>query len=168
MFTKHIRLMNKYCFIVITFFFLAAVPVFSQGKVPPFRMTQADGRLFKAENLPYGKPILIIYFSPDCEECQKLTGELLGRIDDFRNISIAMITYQSIENVKKYVSKNKLNNYSNIYIGTEGSSLFVRNWYNIMTFPFLILYNSNGDMIRMYNTKEIDLDDLYARVKTLK
>lgn len=148
--------------------FLSAGSVFSQGKIPPFRMMQTDGKIFKAENLPVGKPVVILYFSPDCEECQKLTGELLGRMDNFANVSIAMITYQPVENVKKYVIKNKLNDYSNIFIGTEGSSLFVRNWYSIMTFPYLVLFNANGDMITRYNTKEIDLDDLISRIKMLK
>jgi thiol-disulfide isomerase/thioredoxin len=159
--------MKKYFSIALTLFLITG-SIFSQGKIPPFRMMQVNGKIFKAENLPVGKPVVIIYFSPDCEECQKLTGELLGRMDNFMNVTFAMITYQPVENVKKYVIKNKLNNYSNIFIGTEGSSLFVRNWYNIMTFPYLVLFNAKGEMITKYNTKEVDLDDLYSRVRMLK
>ena len=53
-----------------------------KGKIPPFRMIKPNGTLFKAQDLPIGKPIIIVYFSPDCEECQKFTQELLNRIDD--------------------------------------------------------------------------------------
>lgn len=159
--------MKKYFSIALTLF-LTAGSIFPQGKIPPFRMMQANGKIFKAESLPLKKPVVIFYFSPDCEECQKLTSELLDRMDDFLNVSFAMITYQPVENVKKYVIKNKLNNYNNIFIGTEGSSLFVRNWYNIMNFPYLVLFNTNGDIITSYSTKEIDLDDLYLRIKMLK
>jgi thiol-disulfide isomerase/thioredoxin len=130
-------------------------------------MMQASGRIFRAQQLPLGKPIVIIYFSPDCEECQKLTKELLQRIDEFRNVSFAMITYQPVEMVAEYVTKNNLGKYPNIYAGTEGSSLFVRNYYDIRLFPFMTLYNKNGDLIVKYTSKQVSLDDLFVRIKKL-
>jgi protein-disulfide isomerase len=42
------------------------------GKLPPFRMMQTNGKVFKAEHLPIGKPTIIIYFSPECDHCEKL------------------------------------------------------------------------------------------------
>jgi hypothetical protein len=30
------------------------------GKIPPFSMMQANGKVFKAQDLPMGKPIIII------------------------------------------------------------------------------------------------------------
>lgn len=153
-------------------FLIASLLIFQDaysqsGKVPPFRMVQADGKIFRAEQLPMGKPIVIIYFSPECEDCQKLTKDLLARMNDFKDVSFAMITYQSVENVRAYVVKNKLNTYSNIFIGTEGSSLYVRNFYNIMKFPYMILYNKYGDLIVKYQMKEINLDDMYSRIRIL-
>lgn len=137
------------------------------NKIPPFQMMQSDGKVFKAQYLPLGKPIVLIYFSPDCEECQALTKKLLERIEELKNVSIAMITYQSVELVAQYVSKNSLGKYPNIYVGTEGSSLFVRNYYDIMLFPFMTLYNKNGDLIVKYTSKQVNVDDLLARVKKL-
>jgi thioredoxin-related protein len=139
-----------------------------QEKVPPFRILKANKTIFRAEDLPFGKAIMIIYFSPDCEECQKLTHDLLSRIDDFRKVSIAMITYQPVENVDAYVRKNNLDRFSNIYPGTEGSTLFVRNYYNIVRFPFIALYTSMGDLVKKYTADEIDLEDVSARLNSLK
>ncbi len=131
-------------------------------------MMQSDGKVFMAQYLPVNKPIVIIYFSPDCEECQKLTQELLRRIDEFRNVSFAMITYQPVKTMTEYVKKNNLAGYENIFIGTEYPTLFVRDYYNIMHFPFMALYNKNGDLVRKYTDKEVNLDDLLSRVKSLK
>lgn len=137
------------------------------GKVPPFRMIQGNGALFRAQDLPMGKPIIILYFSPECEDCHKLTVDLLSRINDLRGVSIAMITYQSVESVRKYVIDNRLNSFNNIFAGTEGSSLFVRNYYNITRFPFLVLFDKNGNQIVKYPENKIDTDDLCRRVKLL-
>lgn len=138
-----------------------------QGKVPPFKMIQGNGKIFRAQDLPMGKPIIILYFSPECEDCHKLTSGILSRMNDFKGVSIAMITYQSVENVRKYVTDFRLNAWNNVYVGTEGSSLFVRNYYNIMKFPFLVLFDKNGNQIVKYPENKVDLDDLNKRIANL-
>jgi thiol-disulfide isomerase/thioredoxin len=138
------------------------------GKIPPFKIIQSDGKIFKAENLPMGKPIIIIYFSPDCEECQKLTEGLLKRMNDFKKASIVMVTYLAVDYVKQFVSKYNLNRYPNIFVGTEGSSFIVRYYYNVQTFPFLALINKDGNLVKIYKKeKEEDIEDLSNRLKDL-
>jgi thiol-disulfide isomerase/thioredoxin len=133
------------------------------NKVPPFKMIQADGKVFLAGNLPLGKPIVIIYFSPECEDCQQLIKELLNRIN---SASIAMITYQPKDKVKQFVSEYQLDKYSNIFIGTEEDSYFVGKYYKVGQLPFMALYNKNGDLIKIYN-KEISIEDLLIHLRGL-
>lgn len=137
------------------------------GKIPPFRIMQANGRLFKAEDLPVGKPIIIIYFSPECDHCDHLMKELFKRETDFRKASIAMITYLSVEKVAKFVKEYRLDKYPNIYVGTEGTSFFVRNYYNITDMPFAALYTLNGDFVKAYK-KNVVLTDLSGRLHQLR
>jgi thiol-disulfide isomerase/thioredoxin len=136
-------------------------------KVPPFRMMQANGKIFRAEDLPMGKPILIVYFSPDCEDCHVFIEGMLNRIGDFKGVSIAMVTYMTGDIVSKYIVKNSLNMYTNIYVGTEGNTLFLKNYFNIITFPYVVLYNKNGDFVAKYNTRTIDIEDLVGRIRKL-
>ena len=146
---------------------LVSTVTYSQhNKVPPFQMIQVNGKVFLAGNLPMGEPIVIIYFSPECEDCQQLTKELLNRINEFNNTSIAMITNLSIDKVKHFVTDFHLNNYSNIFIGTEGNSFFVGNYYKIGKLPFMALYNKNGDLIKIYD-KEISIEDLIIKLRKL-
>lgn len=146
---------------------LISPATFSQhNKVPPFQMMQANGKVFKATDLPMGKPIIIIYFSPDCEDCQELIQGLLTRINEFKKASIAMITYLPVGSVKRFVTKYDLNKYSNIYIGTEGDYFFVRDYYKIEKFPFMVFYNENGDLIKIYNYgQKNQLEDLSLRLR---
>jgi hypothetical protein len=147
--------------------FLTSSGLYSQsGKVPPFQMVQSGGKVFRAQNLPLGKPIVIIYFSPDCEECQALTNELIKREEEFKKASVAMITYLPVEYVTKFITKYKLNYYPNIYVGTEGNALFLKGYYKIEKFPFMALYTKNGDLVKSYYS-EHSLDDIAARLKSL-
>jgi thiol-disulfide isomerase/thioredoxin len=155
------------CFLLSVMMLLVSSITYSQhNKVPPFQMIKSDGKVFLAGNLPMGKPIVIIYFSPECEDCQQLTKEILTRIKEFNNASIAMITNLSIDKVKQFVAEYHLDEYSNMFIGTEGDSFFVGNYYGVGKLPFMALYNKNGDLIKIYN-KEISIEDLLIHLRDL-
>jgi hypothetical protein len=147
-------------------FLTSSVLCGQSGKVPPFQMMQSGGKVFRAQDLPMGKPIVIIYFSPDCEECQALTSELITRGEEFNKASVAMITYLPVEYVTKFIAKYKLNYNPNIYVGTEGSTLFLKGYYNIEKFPFMALYTKNGDLVKTYYS-EHSLDDIASRLRNL-
>ena len=136
------------------------------GKLPPFRMMQTSGKVFKAEDLPMGKPIVIIYFSPDCDHCDILMKELVKQKEEFKNASVALVTYLPVEKVLAFEKTYSLKKYTNIYTGTEGNSFFLRNYYKLTEMPFAALYSKNGDFIKSYS-KEINLKDLSGRLNRL-
>jgi thioredoxin-related protein len=154
-------------FLILLSLFLSAREVVAQsGKLPPFRMVQSNGKIFKAEDLPMGKPIIIIYFSPECDHCDKMMKDLMKRQQNFKKASIAMITYLPVDKVSKFVQQYNLNKHPNIYVGTEGTTFFLRTYYKITEMPFIALYTKNGDLIKWYT--EGALNDLSARLQSLE
>lgn len=160
---------NKFCLaICLGFLLLAFSTTHAQtGKIPPFRFLQSNGKIFKAEDLPKGKPVVLIYFSPECDHCELLVTELIKRSAEFKKSSIALITYLPLEKVSKFAVDYHLNKYSNIYVGTERSSYFVRNYYNIIDLPFAALYTKNGDLVKLY-PKNVSLNELSMRLGSLR
>jgi thiol-disulfide isomerase/thioredoxin len=135
-------------------------------KIPPFRMLQTNGTIFKAEDLPMGKPIIIIYFSPECDHCTKMMKEFFQQASNFKKASVAMITYLPVEKVSRFEKEYSLNKYPNIHVGTEGTTFFVRDYYKVREMPFVALYTKKGDLIRSYS-KEVALKDLASKLKDL-
>ena len=159
---------KRVAFIFTIALFVSAGLCYAQpGKLPPFKMVQSNGKMFKAENLPIGKPIIIIYFSPDCDHCEIFMKDFLKKESGFKKASIAMITYLPVERVAKFMKDFSLNKYPNIYVGTEGNYFFVRNYYKIMDLPFAALYTKEGVFVKSYE-KNIDLNDLSRRLNNLK
>ena len=136
------------------------------NKVPPFRVTQSNGKLFNATNLPYGKPIMLIYFSPDCDHCQVMMKEWFKKADDFKKASVVMISFLPIDKMATFEKDFKTNQYPNIIVGTEGLSFFVRNYYQIADMPFMALYDKNGNLITSHE-KNIPLNELANKLKKL-
>jgi len=137
------------------------------NKLPPFRMVQSNGKVFKAEDLPMGKPIIIIYFSPDCDHCEKMLKEFFAKATQFKEASVAMITYLTQDKVAKLEKDYPVKKHANIYAGTEGTTFFMRNYYQITKMPFAALYTKEGNFVQSYS-QEIPLNDLATRLKNLK
>lgn len=144
--------------------FLSA-SVFSQS-LPPFRMYRSDKTIFNAAELPKTKPVILIYFDPDCEHCQKLMKELFEKIDAFKKAEIIMVTFKPIEEVAGFEKLHSTQKYSNIIVGTEGVGFYLRNYYGLETMPFTALYDKKGNLNYSYR-KETPVDDLINRLKKL-
>ena len=155
----------KAVFLFLATFLTIAVNA-QHTKLPPFRILQENNQLFRAEQLPMGKPIVLIYFLPDCEHCQLLTKNMLKHIKEFDNASVAMVTYYPPVEVGKFARKYGLDKHSNFYLGTEGNSLFLKKYYNLSKLPFMALYTKNGDLVRTYYT-EAGFTDLLYQLKKL-
>ena len=107
-------------------------------------MYRSDKTIFNAAELPKTKPVVLIYFDPDCEHCQKLMKELFQKIDAFKKAEIIMVTFKPIEEVAAFEKLNNTQKHSNIIVGTEGLGFYLRNYYGLVTMPFTALYDKKG------------------------
>lgn len=156
-------LMNRMMCFSVSLFLSASV--FSQS-LPPFKMYRSDKTIFNAAELPKTKPVILIYFDPDCEHCQKLMKELFQKIDAFKKAEIIMVTFKSIEEVAGFEKLHSTQKYKNIIVGTEGVGFYLRNYYGLVTMPFTALYDKEGNLNYSYR-KETPVDDLINRLKKL-
>ena len=152
---------------LLAVFFMSVSAIAQNSKLPPFQMIQVNNKVFRAQNLPMGKPIIIVYFSPECDHCEVFTKELIKNQNALKNVSIAMITYLPLENVNRFINKFSLQRFGNMYVGTEGDSFFIRNYYKIMDMPFAALYTINGDYVTSYS-KNIPVKELINKLQQLK
>jgi thiol-disulfide isomerase/thioredoxin len=136
------------------------------GKLPPFKILKTDGKLYRATELPMGKPILLIYFSPDCDHCKVMMDAFFKRVHDFDKASVVMITYFPVAAVSKFANEHQVHKYPNIITGTEGSSFFLRNYYKMTNVPFAALYDQNGNLISSY-MQTIPLPELARQLHKL-
>ena len=137
------------------------------GAIPPFKMLQTNGAYFSATDLPKGKPVVLIYFAPDCEHCQVLMNDLFKKVNELKTAELVLVTFKPIEDVAGFEKAYSTHKYPNIKVGTEGTSFFLRYYYKIQNTPFTALYDKNGKALGAYRNKT-DVDDLIKRVKALK
>jgi hypothetical protein len=121
-------------------------------------MILSDGATYyNASNIDKGKPLMIVYFDPECEHCQRYTKALLKDIKKLSNVQIVMIcAAPGLPPVKKFVTDFGLDRYANIKVGTEGIYRATMNFYHVTVTPFTAIYNSQEQLIKYYrNIPEI-------------
>lgn len=154
----------------IVFFLLSVIGFnsgYTQQKIPSFRLTMSNGKFFNASELPLGKPVIVVYFSPECDHCQDLMKEWFKKSAEFKKASVVMITFLPISNLALFESEFKTKRHSNTFVGTEGTSFYVRNYYKVTDMPFVALHDKNGNLIITYS-KKIPLKSLSLKLQQLK
>lgn len=122
--------------------------------IPPFNMLLADGVTYhNADKVEKGKPLMIVYFDPECQHCQEFTKKLVKSISKFSSVQIVMIcSVPGLPPLKKFVDAFNLNKYPNIKAGTEGMYQTTLKFYDVDTTPFVALYNKDQKLITFHRT----------------
>jgi thioredoxin-related protein len=135
--------------------------------IPPFKILKADSTSFTPANLKKDKPVMIIYFSPDCTHCQHLVYEMKPKMKEFADVQIVMITFTDFNRLimlKNFIRDFNMAKYPNITIGTEGRTYVVQQFYQVATTPYIAIYDHKGKLVRAFD-KAPTMDELIAEVK---
>ncbi len=165
--------MKKYTLILKSFLPLACCFILNftscsqVGDMPQFKITKADGKIFKATELKTGRPTLLIYFSPECDHCQVFMKEFFKKADAFSKSNILMITYLPVDRVVSFVKEYPVGKYANITAGTEGMGFLVRDHLGIQNMPFAALYDKKNKLINKYE-RDIPLDIILPKIKKME
>ena len=139
----------------------------TQKKIPPFKILLSNGTYFSPEKLTRKKPVVLIYFAPDCDHCRTLMQSFFKNANEFKNSEVVMITFKPLEDVVRFVYDNSVAKYPNIRVGTEGNSFFIRNFYKLTNTPFVAVFNKDGQLIKSYR-KISSAEELMADLKKIK
>ena len=161
---KRFSPMPLFCFSVAC---LLSSVTFSQSSLPPFKMYRSNKSIFSATELPKNKPVIVIYFDPDCDHCQKLMNDVFKKMNSFKKAEIVMVTFKPVEEVAAFEKKYKTHNYRNVNVGTEGTSYQLRNYYKLTIMPFTALYDREQKFNYSYG-QDISVDELIKRLQSIK
>ncbi|HEU5365249.1 MAG TPA: redoxin domain-containing protein [Hanamia sp.] len=160
----------KFSYVVIILFYLATYIFSFSGSaqtLPAFKMKLSNGKIFSSSEVSPHKPLIIIYFAPDCEHCQILMNGIFKRINEFKNAEILMATFESDASVAGFVKQYQTAKYPNIKVGIEIPVFFFRKYYQLEHTPFTALFDKKQKLIVSYKDYT-PLDDLIKHLKIVE
>ncbi len=118
-------------------------------KIPEFAILQPDSTWFTNKQLPENKPLVIIYFSPDCGHCQMAAGEFVKGMDKLKGVELVWVSYHSPDQIKEFADAYKLSQYSNVVMGRD-PNYKIPVFYKIQFTPFMAVYDKKGTFLQAY------------------
>jgi len=122
--------------------------------IAPYHILTADSVWATPADLKKDHPVVIIYFSPDCSHCQRMMYELKPKMAVFKNIEVIMVTWSAnydLRAIREFRRDYDLAKYHNFVIGTEGYTRLVQQYYNVMTTPFIAIYDKQHKMVKSFD-----------------
>jgi thiol-disulfide isomerase/thioredoxin len=136
-------------------------------EIPAYRILNTDSVYVTPANLKKNKPVMVIYFAPDCSHCEHLMYEMKPKMAAFKNIQVVMITFVlEVKAIQVFSRDFGLNKYPNFTIGTEGYAGTVQKYYQVKSTPYIALYDKNHKLVKAYE-KAPKIDVLADVVKKL-
>ncbi|HEX8549042.1 MAG TPA: redoxin domain-containing protein, partial [Cytophagaceae bacterium] len=128
-----------------------------QDKLPEFTYQTLEGKKFSSEDLKASK-IMLVYFNPLCDICQRETQMILDNIKYFEKIQIVFISPAEIVDVEKFSNKFKLDQFKEITVLHDKNDLFYKQ-FDAIGYPSVYLYNEKKELLTYFEA-EIGLEDI--------
>ncbi len=126
------------------------VPPYKKNpSLPPFKLLQADSTWFTNMELAKKKPVVIIYFSPECGHCQLAAQEMTNSIDKLKDATFLWVSYYSVPDIAKFVENYHLAQYPNFKFGRD-PQYFLPTYFRVKFTPFMAVYDNNGQFVQSF------------------
>lgn len=147
---------NALLFFILSIFFISGFAQTDSTKAPPYQryptlppiqiLLSDSSTIYTKTQIPGGKPVLFMIFSPDCSHCQYETEELIAHMDELKDDQIVMITYYPLSAMKDFITNYGLAKYSNIVVGKD-IYYITTGFYDIHNIPYMAMYDKKGNLI---------------------
>jgi thiol-disulfide isomerase/thioredoxin len=145
--------------------------VISAFRTPPVEKTGLEGRLIpsitlqltdsttwlKTDDIPNGKPFIVMGFSPWCIHCQALTVDIKQHRNEFKDIPIYYITPDRFKNMRTFYKFYKLSEFPNIKMGRDSANTFFK-FFNAKSTPLIAIYDAKKRLKRVITGQPKALD----------
>jgi thiol-disulfide isomerase/thioredoxin len=118
------------------------LPAFNIVSIP-------DSTAFTNEKLKKNAPLVIMFFSPDCDHCQNETKELLAYKKELKDIPILMISVAPYQEIKAFYELFNLSAISNVKLGQD-VHFKLGSIYKLRTYPSIFIYDRKGILAKAF------------------
>lgn len=118
--------------------------------VPTFKIfTAPDSTEYTSESIKQNKPFVLMFFSPDCDHCQKEAKELLAYREELKHLPILMVSPAPFKEIKTFYQDYNIASMTNITMGQDlNYALGLK--YQPRIYPSIFVYDSRGILAKVF------------------
>jgi len=117
--------------------------------LPAFNILMMDSTtIFNTFNIPKGRKIAIVMFSPDCGHCKRLTNCITAGMDSLANLDFYFVTpYSRMADIKKFYRLHNLEEYGNVKMVGRDIEFFTSPFYRLSMVPAIAIYDDQKKLV---------------------
>lgn len=130
--------------------------------MPPFNMLLKDSvTILNTFNIPKGKYIALVLFSPDCSHCDHFAEQLTKSMDSLKDIRFYMMSTSPImAQIRDFYKRHHLERYDNIEAVGWDYQFFYITHFGTMQIPDVAIYDENKKFVELFQAN-ITVRELY-------
>ena len=117
--------------------------------LPQFTVLKIDSTYANQSVIPKDKPVVIIYFSPECGHCQITANEFGKKMADMKDIYFVWVSYYPLPEIREFAKKFNLQQFNNITIGRD-ENYTIPSYFRVKFTPFMAVYSKDHHLIQTY------------------
>jgi len=90
-----------------------------------------------------------MFFSPDCDHCQKETKELLAYKEELKGLQIVTASPAAFKEIKSFYEEYNIASMTNIIMGQDLNYALGAK-YKLRTYPSIFVYDSKGILAKAF------------------
>ena len=138
------------------------LPYIKYPTLPAFNIMLLDSAtIFNTYNIPEGKPIVILFFDPDCKHCKAEIKLLLQGMDSLKDVRFYFITsVHDLTKVRAFYDEYKLGDFSAIDAVGRDYEFFFLTYYGIKFVPDLVIYDEHKNLVKFFDG-HVTVEEIY-------
>jgi thiol-disulfide isomerase/thioredoxin len=125
-------------------------PFLKLPNVPSYKLLLMDSSTYAYKyQLKKNRPVVVIYFNPDCGHCQSETKHITDSMNLLKKVQFVFASYSKFPELKKFYGDYGLARFKNIIFGRDEQFFFPR-FYDVRFTPFVAVYDKEWKLVRVF------------------
>ncbi|GGF17567.1 peroxiredoxin family protein [Echinicola rosea] len=119
------------------------------SQFPAFTLYRPDGEKFTTDELPYDRPVILIYFNSTCHLCEKEIQAIRERQEEFGDIQLLLVSSEAGNVIGDFAKRMELDACKNIH-WFQDRDMEVAVYYAVGSVPEIFLYGPDGKLVKRF------------------
>lgn len=134
--------------------------------LPKFSFYDAAKKVFTQANLKPGQPLVVVYFDPDCDHCNKQAQLIQAEVSKFANAQMVWVAFPaSIEAITAFGKKYFPAQFGKSFFFLRDNDYTFDRSFGYSEAPSIYVYNKSRKLVKSYSKKEVPAAELAALLK---
>ncbi len=117
-------------------------------KLPHFELRGLDNKVISTKQLAAGKPVVLVFFQPGCEHCQREATEIARLQDSFAHTSLLMVSWASLPQIGEFAKEYGLRESVRMYQIQPGT---LAQTFGTIQLPSVYVYDADRNLIQQFS-----------------